>query len=162
VGAAPVSQSAVSPRVQAPLGVTVLLRVFALPVLGFLLFGTLLAFGMATSRLAPPRPAVAPRPPIPSLAAVGPGPPRPPPGPRPPPAPRRNLLLTIFSFSYLVFFVVPIFVFYIGDSGYAPDNTPNRLPLTPATVTRAVLAIFGGYVTLLLGYALPLGGMLAN
>src|SRR5262245_54392094 len=32
----------------------------------------------------------------------------------------RNLLLSIFSFAYLVYFVLPALVFYVGQGGYDP------------------------------------------
>ena len=69
------------------------------------------------------------------------------------PRERRNLLLTIFSFSYCVFFVVPVFVFYIGEIGYIQDvgPTPSPIPLMPEDIARGTLGALLGYVMLLTG-----------
>jgi hypothetical protein len=42
------------------------------------------------------------------------------------PRERRNLLLTIFSFSYFCFFVVPVLAFYLGDEGYTIERSRAR------------------------------------
>jgi O-antigen polysaccharide polymerase Wzy len=75
------------------------------------------------------------------------------------PRERRNLLLTIFSFSYTVFFVVPVFVFYIGEIGYIQDvgPSPSPIPITPEDIALGSLAALLGYVTLLIGYVIPVG-----
>ena len=80
------------------------------------------------------------------------------------PRERRNLLLTIFSFSYAVFFVVPVFLYYAGEIGYIHEISPNPspIPLTPADVARGTLAVLLGYVALLLGYTLPLGKVISH
>ena len=62
----------------------------------------------------------------------------------------------------MVFFVLPVFVFYLGDAGYHPDASPNPIPLTPRVVTTGMLAAFIGYAVLLAGFALPLGSMAAS
>jgi hypothetical protein len=141
------SQSAVSPPAQAPAGAWVLLRLFALPVLAFLGFGAFLALGIPTDRIKLVALAIATATLALIVVTLD----------RARPRERRNLLLSISSFSYLVFFVVPVFTTYVGDAGYDPDMSPNRIPLTPATVTRGVLAVFLGYAALIAGYALPIG-----
>src|SRR5688572_9112282 len=75
------------------------------------------------------------------------------------PRERRNLLLTIFSFAYTVFFVVPVFVFYIGEIGYIQDvgPTPSPIPILPQDIALGTLAALLGYATLLLGYVIPVG-----
>src|SRR5262245_31217903 len=98
------SQSAVSP-VQAPAGAWVLLRLFTLPVLAFVAFGAFLAVGIPTDRVKMVALAIATTALILFVVTLD----------RVRPRERRNLLLTIFSFSYLVFFVVPVFITYIGD-----------------------------------------------
>jgi hypothetical protein len=78
------------------------------------------------------------------------------------PRERRSLLLSVFSFSYFVFFLVPVFVFYLGESGYQPEGAPNPIPLTPETVTKGALAALVGYAMLLAGFFLPLGRIAAK
>lgn len=75
------------------------------------------------------------------------------------PRERRNLLLTMFSFSYTVFFVIPVFVYYAGEVGYIHEVSPNPspIPLTPDDVARGALAALLGYAVMLAGYALPVG-----
>ena len=75
------------------------------------------------------------------------------------PRERRNLLLTIFSFAYTVFFVVPVFVFYIGEIGYIQDvgPTPSPIPIVPHDIALGALAALLGYVMLLIGYVIPVG-----
>lgn len=73
------------------------------------------------------------------------------------PREQRNLLLMIFSCAYLVMFVIPVFVFYLGDRGYMPEFIPNPVALTPQTVTFGVIAATIGYLALLAGNLLPVG-----
>jgi hypothetical protein len=147
-----VSQASVAPVPQAAPPVAVLLRLLALPVLGFVGFGVALALGLPANRIGLLGVAIAMGTLVLSVVAVD----------RSRPRQRRNLLLSIFSFSYFVFFVLPIFVFYLGPSGYTPEASPNPIPLTPEVVTRGALAALVGYAMLLAGYALPAGAMMAN
>jgi hypothetical protein len=80
------------------------------------------------------------------------------------PRERRNLLLTIFSFAYTVFFVVPVFVFYIGEIGYIQDvgPTPSPIPIVPADIARGTLAALLGYTVLLIGYVSPVGKIVSR
>jgi hypothetical protein len=139
-------------RPETPAGLQVLLRLFAVPVFGFLCFFVFLAFGVPWDRVPLLGLGVATGTLIVMIVAVD----------RTRPIERRNLFLSLFSFSYFVFFVLPVFVFYLGDAAYHPDNSPNPIPLTPHSVTRGLLAASLGYVTLLLGFALPIGGAAAN
>jgi hypothetical protein len=75
------------------------------------------------------------------------------------PREHRNLLLSMFSFSYTVFFVIPVFVYYAGEVGYIHEVSPNPspIPLTPADVALGALASLLGYTAMLAGYVLPVG-----
>jgi hypothetical protein len=138
--------------VGAPTGLIVLLRLFLVPVLGFLGFFVALAIGIPSDRIGLLGLAIATGTLILTVTAVD----------RARPRERRGLLLSIFSFSYACFVVLPVFVFYLGDAGYLPEASPNPIPLTPPVVTRGLLAALVGYAVLLAGYALPLGGMTAK
>ena len=78
------------------------------------------------------------------------------------PLEQRNLLLVIFSCSFLVLFVVPVFVFYVGHTGYLPEAISNPVPLSPGAVTRGVIAATVGYASLLAGNLLPVGAAIAR
>jgi hypothetical protein len=78
------------------------------------------------------------------------------------PRERRNLLLSIFSFSYVSFMVVPVFVFYLGDSGYSREGSPSPIPLVPDDIKWGMLVTFVAFAMLLVGYTLPLGRLLAR
>lgn len=73
------------------------------------------------------------------------------------PRARRNLLLSLFSFSYSVHYVLPVFVFYLGGAPY--DEVASGYPriLSPADVTRGLFAALLGFAMILIGYALPIG-----
>lgn len=146
------SQATVVRRAAPPASVTVLLRLFIVPVLGFLGFGIGLASGIPSNRIGLLGLAVATATLSLTVVAVD----------RTLPRERRSLLLSIFSFSYAVFFVVPVVVFYLGDSGYSIESAPNPIPLTPEVVTRGMVAAFAGYALLLVGYLLPFGSFAAN
>jgi hypothetical protein len=133
-------------------GVVLLLQLVTLPLLGFVAFGIGLASGIQSDRIALFGLAIVTGVLNLMVTAVD----------RTLPRDRRNLLLSIFSFSYFCFIVLPVFVFYVGDSGYHADQQPNPIPLTPADVTRGMLAGLIGYVMLLAGYALPLGRWVSN
>lgn len=135
-----------------PMGLVVLLRLFAVPLLGFFCFGLGIGLGVPSDRIALLGVTVATGTLILTVVAVD----------RTRPRERRNLLLSIFSFSYFAFFIVPVLVYYLGDAGYTSDASPNQVAFTPPDVTRGMLAAFAGYVMLLAGYALPLGRVAAN
>jgi hypothetical protein len=137
---------------EAPAGVFLLLRLFALPTFGFLLFGLLIATGLPSDRIGLAGVAIATMTMILMVTAVD----------RTRPRERRNLLLSILSFSFILSFLLPVFVFYLGSGGYDPDLSPNPLPLTPSDVARGVFAAAVGYAALLAGYALPIGSGAAN
>jgi hypothetical protein len=58
--------------------------------------------------------------------------------------------------------VIPVFVFYLGNAGYSPIHLGNPIPLTPHWVVWGVIAATVGYVALLAGYVLPVGGVVAR
>ncbi len=147
------SEAAVARRpAEGAAGLTVLLRLFAIPVLGFFAFGLALALGLRSDRMLLVGLAIATATLILEVVALD----------RTRPRDRRNLLLSIFSFSYVVFFVVPVFLFYVGDIGYTERWSPSPIPLTPRDVTRGMLVALVGYATLLAGYVLPLGRLAAD
>jgi hypothetical protein len=146
------SQAAVAPAPQAGTAVIVLLRLLALPVLAFVGFGVALALGLPSNRIALLGITLTLGTLILSIVSVD----------RTLPRERRSLLLSVFSFSYFVFFLVPVFVFYLGESGYQPEGAPNPIPLTPETVTKGALAALVGYAMLLAGFFLPLGRIAAK
>jgi hypothetical protein len=78
-----------------------------------------------------------------------------------PPA-RRHLLLSIFSLSYLLHFVLPVFVSYLGSSGYAPETFAHLRGLTPEDMARGELMAFVAYAALLVAYILPIGRAAAH
>ena len=129
-----------------------LIRLLALPAVGVVGFGIAVAAGLPRDRLPLLGVTVLLMIAVLSFVAVD----------RMRPRERRNLLLSIFSFTYLVFFVVPVFVFYLGASVYDPLASPNPNPLTPETVTWGVIAALVGYVMLVAGNLLPVGGALAR
>jgi len=133
-------------------GLNVLLRLFTVPIFGFLCFFLFLASGVPRDRIALLGLATASGSVILMVAAVD----------RSRPRERRNLLLSLFSFSYFVFYVMQVFVFYLYDDAYTPEHSLSPIPLTAEDVTIGLLAAFAGYLSLLGGFFLPLGRMAAD
>jgi hypothetical protein len=148
-----VSQGAIArPAVEKPpAGAVLLLQLFTLPILGFLAFGIGLAIGIRSDCIPLFGLAIATGVTALMVVAID----------RTLPRERRNLLLSIWSFAYVCFMVVPVFVFYLSDWGYQPEHSPNPIPLTPRDTTRAMLVAFVSYLMLLGGYALPIGRWLS-
>ncbi len=124
-----------------------LLRLLTLPVLGFVFFGVGIAVGIPSNRIPLLGMAVATGMLVLSPIVLD--------SVRPPG--RRHLLLSIFSLAYLFHFVVPVFVEYLGSSGYAPETFAHLRGLTPEDIAWGELTIFVGHAALLVGYVLPLG-----
>jgi hypothetical protein len=139
-------------RADTPAGLGRLLRIFVVPVLGFVGFFVILATGIPSDRILLLGLTIATSTLILTFVAVD----------RTLPRERRNLLLSIVSFAYFVFLVLPVFIFYLSDVGYHPDASPNPIPLTPRAVTQGMLAVLFGYVMMLLGFFTPLGNAAAN
>lgn len=135
-----------------PAGTGVMLRLIAVPLLGFFAFGLGLALGVPSDRVNLYGLTMVLATLILSVIALD----------RTKPRERRHLLLTIFSFSYFCFFVVPVFSFYLGEEGYTMDRSPSPVPLTPPDVTLGMVAALLGFVTLLAGYALPIGAFIGR
>src|SRR5262249_16869080 len=114
-GASAIREATFVPAPDMPSGTFVLLRLVAVPVLGFVAFGGAIAIGVPANRIAMLGIATALGTLILTVAAVD----------RTRPRERRNLLLSLFSFSYICFFVLPVFVFYLGETGYTLDMSPN-------------------------------------
>jgi len=138
--------------VHAASSVGLLLRLFSLPLLGFLVFGAGLAVGLPSNRIPMLGVTIVTGVLILAVVAID----------RARAPERRNLLLTLFSFSYFVHFVLPVFVTYLGDLGYNPESSVNPIPLTPEGVTRGLLAALTAYAMLVAGYFLPFGPLLAK
>lgn len=126
-----------------------LLQLLVLPVLGFLCFGIAIAAGIPSNRFGLMGLAIVTGILILSVVVVD----------RALPRGRRNLLLSIFTFAYVVRFVVPVFAFYLGSAGYDPETAISPIPLTPDVVTRGLFAALVGYAMLLAGFTLPFGRM---
>jgi hypothetical protein len=133
------------PAAISPLGD--LLRLLALPVFGFVIFGAGIAAGIPSNRI--PMLGVACATGMLVLSPIVLDSVRPP--------ARRHLLLSIFSLSYLLHFVVPVFVSYLGTSGYAPPSLVHLRGIGPEDITWGEFAAFVAYAALLLGYVLPIG-----
>lgn len=129
-----------------------LLRLLAIPLLGILVLGVALAAGLRPNRIPLLGATVVLVAVILGFIAVD----------RLRPRERRNLLMLIFSCAYLLLFVVPVLVFYLGTAGYEPEFISNPVPLTPQGVALGVIAATVAYVMLLAGNLLPIGGALAR
>ena len=138
------------PAAVSPLGD--LLRILSLPVLGFLIFGVVLAVGIPSDRVLLLGMAVATGMLVLSPIVLD--------SVRPPA--RRHLLLSIFSLSYLLHFVFPAFVSYLGNSGYGPETFAHLRSITPQDIAWGELAVFVAFASLLAGYVLPIGRGLAR
>lgn len=133
------------PAAASPLGD--LLRILALPLLGFVIFGVGIAVGIPSNRIPLLGMGVATGLLVLSPVVLD--------SVRPPQ--RRHLLLSIFSLSYLFHFVFPVFGSYLGSSGYAPHTLTHLHGITPGDITRGEFAVFVAYASLLAGYLLPIG-----
>jgi hypothetical protein len=146
------SQVATAPPSESPIVVGAVLRLLALPIAGFLGFGIALALGLPRDRVQLLAVTFLLIIAVLSYVAVD----------RMRPRERRNVLMSIFSLTYLVFFVMPVFVFYLGPSPYEPLASPNANQLTPEAVKWGVIAALVGYLMLVAGNLLPVGGALAR
>ena len=135
-----------------PSGLGFLVRVVSVPMLGFVAFGVGLAIGIPSDRVDLFGLMIVTATLILTVVAVD----------RSRPRERRNLLLTIFSFSYFCFFVVPVLAFYLGDEGYTIERSPSPIRLTPIDVTRGMFAALVGYALLLAGYVVPIGAWISR
>src|SRR5262245_23332479 len=101
-----------------------MLSIVSLPALGILAFGVGVAIGIPAGRIGVFGLAIATGTLILMVTRVD----------RARPRERRNLLLSLFTFAYVVRFVFPAFVFYVPDTGYIPELTPSPSPimLTPS------------------------------
>jgi hypothetical protein len=133
------------PAAASPLGD--LLRLLSLPLLGFVVFGATLAFGIPSNRIGLLGIGIATG--ILVLSPIVLDSVR--------PAARRHLLLSILSLSYLAHFVFPVFAAYLGDSGYGPNTLVRLHGITPEDIARGEVAAFVGFAALLGGYVLPIG-----
>jgi hypothetical protein len=133
------------PAAAAPLGN--LLRLLALPLLGFLVFGVGIGVGIPSNRIALLGMAVATGTLVLSPIVLDSVRPR----------ARRHLLLSIVSLAYLVHFVFPAFISYVGTSGYAPETFAHLRGITPDDIAWGLFMAFVAYAALLVGYVLPVG-----
>jgi hypothetical protein len=138
------------PAAASPLGD--LLRLLALPLVGFLVFGATLAVGIPSNRIGLLGTAIATGMLVLSPIVLD--------GVRPPR--QRHLLLSIFSLSYLFHFVLPVFTAYLGTSGYGPDSFVQLRGVTPEDIAWGEFMAFVAYAMLLAGYALPVGRAVAR
>ena len=146
------SEATSARRIAVPAATALLVRLSAVLVVGFLGFGVGLVAGIRSDRIAVLTLAIATGMLISTVFAVD----------QVRPREQRNLLLSIFSFAYGVFFVLPALVFYVRDAGYPAQDPITPIPLTPAVVSRGMFAALVAYAVLLTGYALPLGTLAAN
>jgi hypothetical protein len=79
-----------------------------------------------------------------------------------PPA-RRHIFITLLSISWGVGFALPVFTHYFALGGYDPSLEPmTLLGMHPADVVNGQLLVLVGFVSMLSGYAAPLGAVLAR
>jgi hypothetical protein len=135
-----------------PGGLRTLLSVLAVPVFGFFFFGLGLASGVRSDLIGLLGLTVLTATLVLAVFVVD----------RARPRERRHLLLTLFSFAFLIRFALPSVMFHLFGSGYEPGAEPNPIPLTGSALARGMLAALLGYAALLAGYALPLGNLIAN
>jgi hypothetical protein len=138
------------PAAASPLGD--LLRLLSLPLLGFVAFAVGLATGIPSNRITLLGTAIATGMLVLSPLVVN--------SVRPPS--RRHLLLALFALSYFAHFVLPVFVSYLGTSGYGKDTFAELQRVTPADIARGELAALVSFAMMLAGYALPLGAATAR
>ena len=146
------SHAATTRGPETPIVVNALLRLFALPLAGITVFVVVVAIGLRPDRI--PLLAVTMLLVTAILCFIT--------LDRLRPLEQRNLLMSLFSFAYLMVLVMPVFVFYLGDAGYMPEHLANPVPLTPRAVMYGVIAATVGYVALLVGYLFPVGGAVAR
>jgi hypothetical protein len=79
------------------------------------------------------------------------------------PPERRHVFLTLLSISWGVGFALPIFTQYFALGGYDPSLGPTTLlGMHPADVVNGQVLVLVGFVSMLVGYAAPLGAVLAR
>jgi hypothetical protein len=74
----------------------------------------------------------------------------------------RHVLLSTFTFVFIIGFVLPVFVIFMPAVGPIDAPTYSGSSLMPEDVIRGQLATILGLVCLLIGYALPVGRMIAG
>lgn len=77
------------------------------------------------------------------------------------PPERRQLLISIMGISFFVFFVAPVFSQYFLFEGYT-EGVQRLVNIAPGDILNGQLAALLGLACMLLGYALPLGGLVAQ
>jgi hypothetical protein len=79
------------------------------------------------------------------------------------PPERRHIFITLLSLNWGIGFALPVFTRYFALGGYDPSLGPaTLLGMHPADVVNGQILVLVGFVSMLTGYATPLGALLAR
>ncbi len=78
------------------------------------------------------------------------------------PPSRRHLMLTLISLAHGIYFVAPVFTKYLLEDPRATVIDVSVGDVLPGSLLTAQLAVFVGFLVMLVGYALPVGRSVAR